>query len=113
MHTRLRCPATTCQRAGATWLPATGTISELFLFLGGFCFWVFPTSLMTENSQRCCNHSLSFHQPCIRSLTAIMIVLANSHPADYWWEAGGLFKGSAITAATEWVWLPCVRTTSG
>src|SRR5215468_5794419 len=39
----------------------------------------FLTSLMPANSQRCCNHSLSFHQPCIRSLIAIMIVLANSH----------------------------------
>src|SRR5215467_2068118 len=29
------------------------------------------------------NHLLSFHQPCIRSLTAIMIVPANSHRADY------------------------------
>ena len=28
------------------------------------------------------NHSLSFHQPCIRSLTTTMIVRANSHPAD-------------------------------
>jgi hypothetical protein len=47
------------------------------------------------------NHSLSFHQPCIRSTASTMIVPANSHAADYWWEAGGLFKVSAITAATE------------
>src|SRR5215469_3887835 len=59
------------------------------------------------------NHSLSFHQPCIRSLTPTMIVRANSPPADYCGEAGGLFKPTALAAATAWVRLPCVRTTSG
>src|SRR5262245_16040548 len=62
---------------------------------------LFLTSLITEGSQRCCNQFLSFHQSCIRLLRATTIVSANSHRADYWWEAGGLFNRSAKTSATR------------
>src|SRR5215471_21258886 len=66
-----------------------------FPFMRRVLLLLFLTSLITESSQRCFNQFLSFHQSCIRSLRATTIVSANSHLADYGWEAGGLFNRSA------------------
>src|SRR5260370_16986980 len=93
-QTRVRLSAVTRQRAGGTWLPANEHNLRAFPFIRRVLLLLFSAFAHDRELATFLNHSLSFHQPCIRSSTTTMIVSANSHLAPFSSHAAGLFTST-------------------
>src|SRR5260370_35271493 len=90
-QTRVRLSAVTRQRAGGTWLPANEHNLRAFPFIRRVLLLLFSAFAHDRELTTFLTHSLSFHQPCIRSSTTTIIVSPNFKPTPSGWAPCGLF----------------------